>query len=186
MTISSEEIQAAISHSKTIYVIASGLVTLLLGRSRFAPFEDDMQFHLKPILVCIAIAVAFLAGGAGLASSTWMIVLVTALIVLVVVYYGVYYKYGYNKVIMTTSGWWIFKKTKYKQFKVLGGLRLTPEAVTATASGRDVQTFFADCAYVQDDVWPRSSRIPVQITAVGIYFLIVLALLAIPLLAGWA
>jgi hypothetical protein len=179
--VTEQEIIAALEHSKLLYAAVSGIVTLLLGRTKLAPFKDDMPVPIKTILVCLAIAEILLLDHIKAAvAQTWLMTgLAVSILVFLLVYLGTYLLFGYHKILPVPSGGWFRKKLAYTDVKILGGIRLTPQALNARTRGRNPQQFLEDNQYDQDAVWTRWSRLPVQIAVVLSYVLLVVSLVGV-------
>ncbi len=175
------DIVTALGGVKTLYSAVSGLLTLLLGKTKAAPFEDDMPVPVKAVLVCLSLAEILVLEPAKSAMGAERLAeyLAAALILSLLIYMAVYYLFGYDKILATVTSGWFRTSIKYSSVKILGGLWLTP---AAKSSPRIPQDFLADNAYDQDKVWPRISRLPVQLAAVLFYFIIVLGLMGLLIL----
>jgi hypothetical protein len=177
------DIVTALGGVKTLYSALSGLLTLLLGKTKAAPFEDDMPVPMKAVLVCLSLAEILIIEPAKntLGAELLAVYLAVALVLSLVIYLTLYYMFGYDKIIAAVKAGWFRTNIKYSQVKILGGLWKTP---AAKSSSRNTQDFLADNAYDQDKVWPRVSRLPAQIAAVLSYIIIVVSLMGLLILLG--
>lgn len=177
------DVVTALGGVKTLYSAVSGLLTLLLGKTKAAPFEDDMPVPVKAVLVCLSLAeILVLESAKNTIGAERLAEYLTAVLILsLLIYMAVYYLFGYDKILATVKSGWLRTSIKYTSVEILGGLWKTP---LAKSSSRSAQDFLADNAYGQDKVWPRLSRVPVQIAAVLFYIITVMSLMGLLVLLG--
>jgi hypothetical protein len=163
-----------LSNAKVIFATISGILTLLIGRFA-APFEEDMPFPLKPVLVCLAVAEVFVMPDLAVHTGrvSMMIGLVASVLFFLLVYAGTYALYGYKKTV-TVRHPILFWRGINKKVLILGGFRLMP-----VAAGHDPQDYFEDSNYEQDSVWTRGSRFAVQIVTVLSYICLIVSLIGV-------
>ena len=161
-------------NAKAIFSGFSALLTLTTNKFT-APFQDDMPFPFKLLLVAMTAGEAFLLPALGMEPVRIVTILLVTGVIALLLYLICYWVWGYKKIVDVPAGF--FRAQRYKEVTILGGLRLRAAAQAHTGGdAAKIQTFLADNAYDQDVLWSRPSRLPVQIVAVLAYATAVVSL----------
>ena len=161
-------------NAKALFMAISGLLTVVTNKF-IAPFQDDMPFPLKLLLIALVVAEAFVLPTLHLSRNETILWSLGIGVAALLVYLICYWLWGYKKVVEVPRRF--LRRGGYKEVTILGGLRLLPEAQRHTGGDTaKVQTFLADNQYNRDAVWSRASRLPVQIVAVLSYSIAICSL----------
>lgn len=179
-----QELLNAANASKGLYFGLAALVGLIMN-SVAAPYEDDLHISVKALVVALLAAEGFVLPVWFHDQTGVIFALVLVASAALLLYAVVYWIWGVYKEVYLPGR--LFRRACYKRILVLRGLRPRPDARNSmTTNHRELQDYFKDCGYRQNDVWSRGALAPVRLMALVFYVISVTALAGILLLIAKA
>lgn len=162
-----QELLNAAKASKGLYVGLAALVGVIMNVF-VAPHEDDLPISLKVLIVVLLAAEGFVLPVWFPNQASLIAGITVVAVVATIIYASAYWIWGIDKIVERPAR--LFRPASNQQVHVLRGLWARPEARNnMTTNHRSLQQYFADCGYLQNDVWSPWALMPIRLLALLSY-----------------